>query len=171
MFNHLSGAHKMFGDAMNFKLIAFIFLFSQFALGQTLKDKRIKEEMLQRVDLLIEKIQETRSHLSRDESSLACMNIKEMFKILPEHLMSIGTRMNLFDAQIIAMEHETKLFLIYIHQRSNICASGNNGENLDIIETDKRLKSMKKIFDKQKKKIKKSDTSYENLYNYYYEFH
>lgn len=144
---------------------------SSLAFGQSLKDKRIKEEMLTRVDSITERLQLVRDYLKHEDVIFACKTINEIFKILPDHLVAIGTRMNLFDSQVISMEHETKMFLIYIHQRSNICSQGQTGENLNISEVDKKFKSMKKMFDKQKKKIKKSDTSYENLYNYYYEFH
>lgn len=156
---------------MQLRLIILMLFLSPFAFGQSLKDKRIKEEMLNRVDTLTEKVQITRDYLKQEDVVLACKTINEIFKILPDHLVSIGTRMNLFDPQVINMEHETKLFLIYVHQRSNICSQGEASENLDISEVDKKFKSTKKIFEKQKKKIKKSDTTYENLYNYYYEFH
>ncbi len=159
------------GGSMQVRLIILLLFLSPFVYGQSLKDKRIKEEMLNRVDTLSEKVQLTRDFLKHEDVVPACKTINEIFKILPDHLISIGTRMNLFDSQVINMEHETKLFLIYIHQRSNICSQGETGENLDIAETDKKLKSAKKMFEKQKKKIKKSDTTYENLYNYYYEFH
>jgi hypothetical protein len=162
---------KRVGGYMQLRLIILMLFLSPFAFGQSLKDKRIKEEMLNRVDTLTEKVQITRDYLKQEDVVLACKTINEIFKILPDHLVSIGTRMNLFDPQVINMEHETKLFLIYVHQRSNICAQGETGENLDISEVDKKFKSTKKIFEKQKKKIKKSDTTYENLYNYYYEFH
>jgi hypothetical protein len=162
---------SVIGGFMPIRLIILMLFMSQLAFGQSLKEKRIKEEMLTRVDHLIEKVQQTRSYLKNEEVALSCKTINDIFKILPEHLMSIGTRMNLFDPQVINMEQETKMLLIYIHQRSNICNVGETGENLDIDETDKKMKSAKKMLDKQKKEIKKSDTNFENLYNYYYEFH
>lgn len=147
-----------------------LLLASQMTFAQSLKEKKVKEEMLQRVDKLVTKIDEARVHLDKEEASAACDKIDEIFKILPDHLVGIGTRMNLFDPGVIRMENESKMFLIYIHQRHNICNNGQRGENLDLSETDKKLKSMKKQLEKQKKKIKKSDTDYENTYNYYYEF-
>jgi hypothetical protein len=161
----------MIGGTMPIRLILLMLFMSQIAFGQSLKEKRVKEEMLNRVDHLIERVQQTRTYLENEEVALSCKSINDIFKALPEHLMSIGTRMNLFDSQVIKMENETKLFLIYIHQRSNICSVGDTGENLDIKETDQKMKAAKKMFEKQQKKIKKSDTDYENLYNYYYEFH
>lgn len=151
-------------------LMFVLLLASQMTFAQSLKSKKIKEEMLTRVDTLVTKIDETRALLDKEEASQACDKIDEIFKILPDHLIGIGTRMNLFDPDVIHMENESKMHLIYIHQRHNICNNGERGENLDLNETSKKLKSMRKQLEKQKKKIKKSDTDYENTYNYYYEF-
>lgn len=151
-------------------MLAFLIM-SQVALAETIRGKQIKAEMVTRVDSLITKITDSRDALYREDVITACEKINEIFKILPDHLVSIGTRMNLFDPKVVRMEQETKMFLIYIHQRSNICASGENtGENLDLNETEKKLKSMSKMLVKQKKRIKKSSTEYNNTYNYYYEF-
>lgn len=155
---------------MKFGLMFALLLASQVTFAQTLKEKRVKEEMLKRADSLITKIDEARASLNKEEVAAACDKIDEIFKILPDHLVGIGTNMNLFDPVVIRMENESKMHLIYIHQRHNICNNGIRGEYLDMGETDKKLKSMKKAIEKQKKKIKKSDTDYENTYNYYYEF-
>lgn len=149
----------------------FLLLVSQLTFAQTLKEKKIKEEMLKRVDSLITKTEEGRKALKEEDVEEACNIINSLFKVLPDHLVSIGTRMNLLDSKIIKMENETKMFLIDMHRRSNICASGDEiGENLDIGETDKQFKKMNKSFEKQKKRIKKEETNYNNYYNYYYEF-
>lgn len=156
---------------MKLGLMLALLLMSQVALAETIKGKKIKAEMMKRVDTLITKITDARDALDREDVVTACGKINEIFKTLPDHLVAIGTRMNLFNAKIIRMEQETKMFLIYIHQRSNICASGDStGENLDLDETEKKLKSMSKMLVKQKKRIKKSSTEYNNTYNYYYEF-
>lgn len=155
---------------MKFGLMFALLLTSQVTFAQSLKEKKVKEEMLLRTDSLMTKIDEARASLDKEEVASACDKIDEIFKLLPDHLVSIGTRMNLFDPAVIRMENESKMHLIWIHQRHNICNNGTRGENLDIGDTDKKLKSMKKQLEKQKKKIKKSDTDYENTYNYYYEF-
>lgn len=155
---------------MKFGLMLMLLLASQLSFAQSIKSKKIKEEMLTRVDTLISKIDESRAHLAKEEVAQACDKIDEIFKILPDHLIGIGTKMNLFDPAVIRMENESKIFLIWIHQRHNICNNGIRGEELDMGETSKELKSMKKKFEKQKKRIKKSDTDFENTYNYYYEF-
>lgn len=154
-------------------LFTFILLVStQLVLADSISSRKIKEEMLTRVDMLIEKSAKGREAVKKENMEEACKLIKEIFAILPDHLIAIGTRMDLFDQKVIEMENQSKMFLIDMHKRSNICNSSENaGDNLDIDETDKQFKTMKKAFEKQRKKIKKSDTDYENSYNYYYEFH
>lgn len=155
---------------MKLGLMFALLLLSQLALAESVRGKRIKEEMLTRVDNLILQIEESREALDREDVITACQKINDIFKIIPKHLVAVGTSMNLLDSKVIRMEQETKMFLIYMHQRSNICAQGETGEYLDLKETDKKLKSMRKMLEKQRKLIRKKDTDYENTYHYYYEF-
>jgi hypothetical protein len=151
-------------------LIVFTLLMSQFSFAETMKERRIKEEMLTRVDTLVIKVDEGREALAKEDVISACQKVEDLFGLLPKHLVSIGTKMNLFDKNVIKMERETKVFLIDMHMTSNICKSGKDAENLDMEKTDTKFKNMRKAFVKQKKRIQKSDTNYENVYNYYYEF-
>lgn len=155
---------------MKAMLFMALLLVAQIGFAQTMKEKRIKTEMLDRVDSLISKVVDARAALKREDLSLTCDKIDEMFRILPDHLMAVGTNMDLFDSKIVKMENESKMFLIDIHMRSNICKHGERGENLDIKETDKKLKKMKSALEKQKKRITKEDTNFSNSYSYYYEF-
>lgn len=155
---------------MKAAIIMALVLMTQVASAQTLKEKKIKIEMLDRVDGLISRVVDARAALKKEDVALACDKIDEMFKILPDHLMAVGTNMDLFDPKIIKIENESKMFLIDIHMRSNICSRGERGENLDIKETDKKLKKMKSALEKQKKRITKEDTNFSNNYSYYYEF-
>ena len=155
---------------MKIGLMLILLTLSQISVAQSLKEKKEKLDIMNRVDALIVAINDGRVSLEKEDVVSACKKINDIFKILPDHLLSIGTRMNLFDSKVIKMENETKMFLIYIHQRSNICSHGETGENLDISETKQKFKSMKRMLEKQKKIIKKLDTDYENTYNYYYEF-
>lgn len=155
---------------MKLYFLAFTLLIGNLSYAETMKDKKTKEEMLARVDTLIQKSQEGRDAIEKEDVVLACQKINDIFEILPKHLMSIGTKMDLFDKDVIKMEKETKAFLIDIHMTSNICKSGSNAENLDIEEAGKKFKVLNKAFTKQKKRIKKEDTDFDNIYNYYYEF-
>lgn len=152
-------------------LMLALLLLSQISFAQTMKEKRIKQEMLDRVDSLVKIIDEGRASLEKEDVVNACKKINELFKLMPDHLVAVGTKMDLFDSDVIRMENESKMHLIYVHQQNNVCNSSELiGDNLDMKETDRKLKSMKKALEKQRKKIKKGDTSFENTYSYYYEF-
>lgn len=155
---------------MKFALLAFALLLSQLSFAQSLKDKKVKAEMVGRAHLLVIKATDAREAIKAEDMARVCDRIQEMFRTLPDHLMSIGQKMDLFDRSVVKMENETKMFLIDVHMRSNICQQGQRGENLDIKETDKQLKKMIKAFEKQKKTISKKDTGFDNSYSYYYEF-
>lgn len=152
-------------------LMIILLLVSQLSFAQSQKEIKTKKEMLDRVEKLIVQLTEAEDLLNRQDPEQACDSLDSIFALLPEHLMAIGTNMYLFDGKVIQMEHETKMFLIYIHQQVNISKKGERGENLDMSRVSKQLKAMKKAFEKQKKKIKKLETGYSNQYSYRYEFH
>lgn len=152
-------------------LVLLLLLVSQLSVAQSLKDKRTKEQILDRVDELILNLNEGQDFLKREEVDRACDSIDRIFALMPEHLMSIGTKMNILSGKVVKMEQETKLYLIYVHRQSNLCSFGERGENIDITRVGKQLKVIAKVLEKQKKTIKKLDTSYSNRYSYHYEFH
>ena len=149
-----------------------IMLSAQFTIADSINSKKNKEEMLTRVDSLIEKTKAGQVAVKNEEMEKVCIAINELFKLIPDHLIAIGSKMDLFDSKDIEMENQTKYFLIDMHKRNNICESTEKaGDNLEIDDTKKQFKTMIKAFAKQKKKISKSDTDFENDYNYSYEFH
>lgn len=156
--------------SMKTTLILVTLLMTQMVFAETLRDRKIKEEMLTRVDSLIQKVEAGQTSLKTEDMARTCDTIEELFKALPDHLVAIGTKMDLLKGKIIKMENETKLLLIDMHMRSNICNVGERGENLDIKETEKQFKKMLKGLKKQKKIISKSETNFENSYQYHYEF-
>ena len=147
-----------------------VLLVSQFSYSKSLHEKKNKQEMIDRVQSIISNISGARLALEKEDPSKACESIYKIFQMYPDHLMGIGTRMNLLDRGVSKIENESKSQLIYFHQLSNTCDRGERGEHLDMESVDKNFKSIVKKLEKQKKKIQKSDTDYENIYNYYYEF-
>lgn len=149
-------------------LLLFTLTLSQLSFAETMKERKIKEEMLLRTDSLIAKTQEGRDFLEKEDVVSTCKKIEEIFELLPKHLFDIGGRMNLFDEDVITMEKQTRVYLIGMHRTHLTCKKGNDAENLDMDATDRDLKAMNKAFKKHKKWIKKLETNYENTYNYYY---
>ncbi len=154
---------------MKLALTFLMLCLTQLALAKSLSERRLKEEMLARVETLIEKSKEGRELLKKKDAPGACRVIGEIFRLLPEHLVAVGSRMDLLDAKVIRMEQETKMMLIYVHQRVNICAQ-DNGDHLDLEETAGKLRSMRRAFQKQKRRINRADLGFQNDYKYYYEF-
>lgn len=155
---------------MKFGLMLALLLVGQIALAESIHDKKVKQEMLSRTDLLLTKVQDTRNALKVDDVVTACARIEDLFAIYPEHLKSIGTHMNLFNSKTIKAKNDSLAQLIYIHQQSLICKQGSECEHLDIDSVDKKMKEFKKSLAKQRKTIQKGDTDFDNSFYYEYEF-
>ncbi len=154
---------------MKLTLSLVLLFMTQLALAKSLNDRRVKEEMLTRVDTLIEKSNAARGLVKDEDPAGACKLIGEIFGILPAHLVAVGSRMDMTDRRVIRMEQETKMMLVYVHQQVNTCAQ-DNGDHLDLVESSKKLRSMRRAFTRQKRKIRRSDVNFQNVYNYSYEF-
>lgn len=155
---------------MKLGLFLSLLLVGQLAFAETIRAKKNKEEMLKRVDEMITKVQDARKALKVEDVITACDKIDELFIIYPEHLKAVGGHMDLFNKKTIKAKNESLSQLIYVHKLKNICQSGERGENLDPKQTDKQMKVMEKSLEKQRKIIKKADTSFENTFYYEYEF-
>ena len=155
---------------MKFGLLLVCLLAGQMSFAQTMRSKKVKEEMLTRVDLLTEKAEACRLALEKEDVVAACGKIQEMFEIYPEHLKSIGTYMDLFESKNVTAKNQALEHLIFVHRQSLICRQGKDSEYLDIGLVNKKMKAMKKELGKQKKVIKKAETDYNNTFYYEYEF-
>lgn len=155
---------------MKFTLILATLLISQMSFAQSAREKRIKKEMLDRTELLIEKVEAAREDLDHEDVVNACKKIKEIFVIWPDHLKGIGSHLDLQRSSSIKAKDEALNQLIFIHKRSLLCAQGKDSEYVDAKKLRKELKVTLSSLDKQKKAIKKSDTDNENSFYYEYEF-
>ncbi|WP_408096156.1 hypothetical protein ACJVC5_14045 [Peredibacter sp. HCB2-198] len=155
---------------MKFGLLLICLLAGQMSFAQTMREKKIKEEMLSRVDALIEKAEATRTLLEKEDVVGACGKVQEMFEIYPEHLKAIGSHMDLFNSKNVTAKNQALEHLIFVHRQSLICKQGKDSEYVDLGKLDKKMKSMIKELKKHSKVIKKGDTNYENTFYYEYEF-
>lgn len=155
---------------MKFGLLLICLLAGQMSFAQTMREKKIKEEMLSRVDVLLEKVEATQSSLKKEDVTGACSKIQEMFEIYPEHLKAVGSHLDLFESKNVKTKNQALEHLIFVHRQSLICKQGKDCEYLDIGLVNKKMKSMKKELTKQRKIIKKADTNFENTFYYEYEF-
>jgi hypothetical protein len=133
-------------------------------------EKKNKEEMIARTESIIEKIELARDHLEKEETLEACDEMKELLKIYPEHLKSIGMHMNNYKTKVVIARDEVLQQLIFVHRQSVLCGQGDNAEHVDPKDLDRKLKKIEKSLKKQKKLIKKEKTNEANEFYYNYEF-
>ena len=155
---------------MKFALILATLLVSQMSFAQSAREKRIKQEMLDRTDLLIEKVEAAREDLDHEDVVSACKKIKEIFVIYPDHLKAIGSHLDLDRSKTIKAKDQALSQLIFIHKRSLLCSQGKDSEFVDAKKLRKELKETLSILEKHRKVIKKSDTDNQNSFYYEYEF-
>ena len=155
---------------MKISLILATFLMCQISFAQSIKEKRIKQEMIDRTALLIEKVESTREDLEKEDVVNACKKIKEIFIIFPDHLKGIGSHLDFDRNRTIRAKDEALNQLIFIHRQTLICEQGKDSEYVDPKKLEKELKSIERSLKHQRKVIKRSDTSNQNKFDYYYEF-
>lgn len=155
---------------MKLSLILATLLMSQLTFAQSVREKRIKQEMLDRTDTLIEKVEGAREDLEKEDVINACKKIKELFVLYPDHLKGIGSHLDLDRNRTVRAKDQALNQLIFIHRQTLICDQGKDSEYVDPKKLRKELRDIVKSLNDQKKTIKKSDTENENKFEYYYEF-
>jgi len=147
-----------------------LILMGQSAFAQTLKERKIKEAMLERTDKMIALVHEARENLDQEQVIEACKKIDEVFGLYPSHLKDIGSKMNVLQGRPNKAKNEALEGLIFFHRQSLICKQGQDAEYVDPDLLDKDLKRMKKSLTKQRRIIKRNSTGYNNSFSYRYEF-
>lgn len=155
---------------MKFTMLAVALLVSQLSFAQTMKEKKVKQEMLDRTELLIEKVVSAREDLEKEDVGSACKKVKEIFALYPEHLTSIGSHLDFEKNKTIKAKDEALAQLVFMHKTSQLCDRGSDSEYVDPTELRKDLKVTLKSLEKQQKTIRKGDTNSENKFYYEYEF-
>lgn len=155
---------------MKFSLMLATLLMSQVTFAQTVRETKIKKEMLDRTNILIEKVEGAREDLDQEDVVNACKKIKELFVLYPDHLKAIGSHLDIDRIRTIRAKDQALNQLIFVHRQSLICDQGKDSEYVDPKKLRKELKEVENSLKKQRKTIKKSDTDNENRFDYYYEF-
>jgi hypothetical protein len=154
---------------MKFSLLLASLLLSQLSFAQTIKEKKTKQEMLNRTELIITTIEGAREDLKIEDVDSACKKINELFVLYTPHVESIGQHLDFFRHRENKAKDEALSQLIFMHRHVIICAQGKDSEYVDPKKLRKELKEIEKSLKSQRKTIKKSDTSNENSFKYYYE--
>jgi len=140
----------------------------QIASAQSPREKRIKEEMLERVDLIIEKVEESRLDLDQEDVVAACDKIHQIKELYPKHILTSGKRLDANRRRTTKMVTKAVGELSFIHQQSEECKKGRASEFVDPTILNKELKKISKSLRKQRKTIEKKDTNHNNSVKYRY---
>lgn len=155
---------------MKFALILTALLISQFSFAQSANEKKIKKEMVDRAELLIEKVRAAREDLDQEDVVSACVKIQEIFKLYPEHLSGIGTHLDLERSRTIKAKDTALDQLKEMDKKAALCKRGKDSEFVDAKKMRKELKVSLKLLKKQRRVIKTLDTGSSNLFWYEYSY-
>lgn len=155
---------------MKLPLIIMALALSQLAFADSIREEKIRKEMLERVDLVLEKSEAAREDLKMKDVVPACEKVKEIFVIYPDHLKSIGSHMDLFRSRTIKAKDQALSHLITLHKQTNICNSGKDSEYVDPKIMSKQLKEIEKDLKRHRRLIKRQDTDHQNQFYYEYQF-
>lgn len=155
---------------MKFALFLTLLLSAQITSADSEREKRIRKQMMDRVDVLIDKTEALRSDLDREDVVAACIKIKEMFLIYPDHLKSLGSHLDIYRGRSVRAKNSALDELIFLHKQTQYCDQGKDAEYVDPKKLDKKMKRIEKSLKKQKRVIRRTDTGQENSFYYQYEF-
>jgi hypothetical protein len=155
---------------MKFGLLLCMLLAGQMSFAQSIKEQKIKESMLNRVNAMIIDVSEARKDLQRLDAIGACERLERIFKALPDHLMAAGSHLYAFNNNTKRITNEALIDLIYVHQQTLVCKQGQNCEYVDPRAVGRRLKNMQSNLERHRKIILRSRTHYDNPFSYEYNF-
>ncbi len=155
---------------MKLPLIIMALALSQLASADSIREERIRKEMIDRVDLIVEKSEAARDDLKLKEVIPACEKIKEIFVAYPDHLKAIGSHMDLFRSRTVKAKDQALNHLITLHKQTNICNAGKDSEYVDPKIMGKKLKEIEKDLKRHRRLIKRQDTDHQNQFYYEYQF-
>lgn len=151
---------------MKFALMLALLLMGQMGYAQTMKAIKAKAEMLERTDLLIEKLEQIRIELEQLDVVPACEKLDEIDDTFFEHVKGVVEHMNVFDKKVVNAYQEGLVFYNYLKEQVEVCKLGKDCENVDPKKVERQLKAIQKALKKHRKVIEKGDTGFENTFQY-----
>jgi hypothetical protein len=155
---------------MKLPLILLALAFTQLATAQSIREEKIRKQMLERVELILEKSEAAREDLKNKDVVMACEKITSIFAIYPDHLKAIGSHMELFRSRTVKAKNQALDHLIFFHKQTNICQQGKDSEYVDPKRLSKDLREIEKELKRHGRLIKRRDTDQENYFYYEYSF-
>lgn len=152
-------------------LLLATFMMSAFSSqASTLREEKIKEAMLSRMDTIIEKLEVSVRELKEKDVVNACVKVKEVFDIYPDHVGDIGVHLDPFNIRNVEIKNDSLVELAMLHRQTLECDRGEGGEYVHLKNSSGSLKDIIKSVKKQKRIVKRASTGYSNDFHYEYEY-
>jgi hypothetical protein len=136
------------------------------AQAQTMREKKIKEEMFKRIEVLQTKIESIRTDLKKENVVDSCRKLNEMYEIYRKHVDAIGVHMDPYDDQCSEIRNDALTELFMINGEIETCKEGKDNEYVDPKELSVNLKDISRSLKNQEKVIKKKKASFNNIFLY-----
>lgn len=151
-------------------LFLILILATQFSFADTIREENIRKDMVERVSLMMEKLNLVRKELKDKKAPEACLLIDEVFDLYPAHVKDVGSRMDLSKKRVNQTKVAALNQLIQIHRYSNTCRKGVGSEYVDIKKMRKEVSKIAKSLKRQRYIIESNRVDLENYFSYEYEF-
>jgi hypothetical protein len=129
-----------------------------------------KDEMVDRVEILIKDIKELRELFEDEDLKQACSKVGPIMESYKTHLLDSGVRLERDKSRSKKVVNWAYEQLIYFHKLAVVCGLGEGQEYVHPDEVTDELKSVLKSLRKQKRKIKRDDVDSHNSFHYDYKF-
>lgn len=151
-------------------LLAFLIFATQYSFAETIREENIRKDMVERVNIMIEKLEQVKKDLKKKKVVEACLLVDDVFDLYPAHLKDVGSRMDLSKKRVYQTKDAALAQLIQIHQFSNTCRRGTGSEYVDPKKMRKDISKMAKSLKRQRYIIEANRVDLENYFSYEYEF-
>lgn len=146
---------------MKFGLFLITLLIGQIASAQSMREIRIREGMINRIDDLTTKTQSTIDLMQRRDVGPACATIKEMSNLIQEHVKDIHTHLDIFSSKVIKTKEDAVQSLLLIQDNNTRCKQGQDNEYIDPKKAESNMKVVLSSLKKQRKVINKAEINEE----------
>jgi hypothetical protein len=156
---------------MKYTFLFLVLIFStQFSFADTIREENIRKDMVERVNIMMEKLNQVKKDLKVKKVVEACFLIDEVFDLYPAHLKDVGSRMDLSVKRVNQTKNAALTQLIQIHRFSNTCRKGVESEYVDPKQMRKAISKIAKSLKRQRYIIEANRVDLENYFSYEYEF-
>lgn len=157
---------------MKFTILSALLMFSSLSFAETIFEKNNKKEMLERVELMMEKMSIARKELKQEKVEEACKLVNELEQIYVDHIVDIGSHMHLYEKRVNELLFSVmNIRFPELLNQINVCSLGDKSVHVDPKKMSKALKNSQKSLKRQERIIKKYATDLDDNFHFSYRWY